>query len=145
MARGQFVDACFQQEIGVVGRELQSLLISSRCLGGAACLLQQHTLQLDCRLEIGTLLKQAEDKIHCLLPVAVLGEAERLVELPHQGRLDGRAGVLRPDSGSSGSKQHRQKQDSTETICGPGGRLLAQEYNKRPVCVPPAPPASISQ
>jgi len=40
------------------------------------------------------------------------------VELPHQRRLGGTGRVLRPNSGASGSKQRRQEQDPTETICG---------------------------
>jgi hypothetical protein len=45
--------------------------------------LQQQAFQLDCRLKIRMLLKQAEHKIHRPLPVTVLVKAERLLHLPH--------------------------------------------------------------
>ena len=46
-----------------------------------------------------------------------LGEAERPVELGHQGRLGETTRILRTNRSNSG-KQRRQKQDCTETICG---------------------------
>jgi len=60
------------------------------------------------------LIEQLEDEIHCSLLVAVFGEFESLVDLPHQRRLGGMARLLRPNRGSSENMHRCQKQDCAE-------------------------------
>jgi hypothetical protein len=55
-----------------------------------------------------------EDKIHCPLLVAVLGQFERLVDLSHQRRLVGMARLLRPNSRWLSNKQRCQEQDCAQ-------------------------------
>ena len=71
-------------------------------------------LSFECGREIGIPLEQVEDKIHCALLVAALGEFESLVDLPHRGRFGGRGGLLRLSGGECGGKRRCQKQNCPE-------------------------------
>ena len=64
------------------------------------------------------LLKQAKDKIHRTLLVAVLGKAERLVDLPHQGDSAGWPALCARTAATPPATNSAKQQDCTQTICG---------------------------
>ena len=114
VASSQLVDSRLQQQVRIVGGELEGLFIRSACLGSMAALLKQHGLQLHRRHELWILCQQTERYAHRLLLLSVLGKTHSLMQLPHHRRLRRAIGILRLRSRSrhKDGRQHQDRRDS---------------------------------